>query len=52
MSSSERDHGWAIDVAVGDGTTHEHTEHTDGDDSEISPGDGAYPWKKICIDYT
>ena len=38
MSSSEFDRGWAIKVAVGDDTT---DDHTGGDDSEISPGDGA-----------
>ena len=37
MSSSERDRGWAIEVAVGDDTT---DEHTGGDDSQIPPGDG------------
>ena len=36
--SSERDRGCAIEVAVGDDTT---DEHTGGDDSEISPGDRA-----------
>ena len=37
MSSSERDSGWTIEVAEGDDT---NDEHTGGDDSEISPGDG------------
>ena len=38
MSSSERDSGWTIEVAVGNETT---DEHTGGDVSEVSPGDGA-----------
>ena len=38
MSPSERDRGWAIEVAVGDDTT---DEHPGGDDSKISLGDGA-----------
>ena len=38
MSSSERDRGWAIEVAVGDDTT---DEHPGGDPSKISPGDSA-----------
>ena len=38
MSSSERDSGWTIVVAVGDDTI---DEHTGGDKSEVSPGDGA-----------
>ena len=45
MSSSERDSGWAIEVAVGDDST---DEQTDGDDSEISPGDGAQCQKIWC----
>ena len=45
MSSSERDRGWAIDVAVGDDTT---DKHTGGDDSEISPGDGTQCQKIWC----
>ena len=38
MTPSDRNSGWTIEVAVGDDTT---DEHTGGDDSEISPGDGA-----------
>ena len=38
MSPSEHDRGWAIEVAMGDDIT---DEHPGGDDSEISPGDGA-----------
>ena len=38
MSSFERDGGWTIEVAVGDDTT---DGHTGGDDSEVSPDDGA-----------
>ena len=38
MSSSKCDRGWAIEVALGDDTT---DVLTGGDDSEISPGDGA-----------
>ena len=38
ISSSERDSGWTIEVAVGDYTT---DKHMGCDDSEISPGDGA-----------
>ena len=37
MPSSERDRHWAIEVAVGDDTT---DEHTGGDDSEIPSSDG------------
>ena len=46
MSSSERDHGWAIEVALGDNTD----EHTGGEDSEISPVDGAQ-CQKILYGY-
>ena len=45
MSSSERDRGRAIEDAVGYDTT---DEHTGGDDSEISPGDGAKGQKIWC----
>ena len=45
MSSSERDRGWAIEVAVGDDTA---DEHTGGNDIEISPGDGAQCQKIWC----
>ena len=38
MSPTQRDSGRTIDVAVGDDITDEHTR---GDDSKISPGDGA-----------
>ena len=39
------DRGWAIEVAVGDDTTNEHT---GDDDSKISPGDGAQCQKIWC----
>ena len=45
ISSSERDRGWTIEVAVVDDTT---DEHTDGDDSEISPGNGPQCQKIWC----
>ena len=45
MSSSKRGRGWAIEVAVGDDIT---DEHTGGDGSEISPGDGTQCQKIWC----